>query len=340
VAGSATASNEEIPMCKRVLSWLALPIVILATLLAGSALADNVVTYYHNDVLGSPVAVTDDQGQVMWTAQYRPYGERVQSAADAQASADNSRWYAGHVFDNEFGLSYMGARYYDPKIGRFMGVDPQPFSPANVQSFGRYTYTNDNPYSYVDPDGELPILVGIVLWNGGKAAVENIVTQRVEMAVGLRSSFSYTELAQDTAIGAITGPFGSARTGARAVNIISKVAKTSEKAAAKTASLIPEEAATVQRWMSKAELQATKDSGLLRGGREGTHHVTDAANSDPLRARQRLALDKTPEVRVTMKVPKDALSEPSKVDPNFSMPGGGIERTATGNVPVQIIKVN
>lgn len=62
-------------------------------------------------------------------------------------------------------------------------------------------------------------------------------------------------------------------------------------------------AKTVQRWMLKAELETTQNTGLLRGGRDGTHYVTDAANADPLRARERLALPQTPEVRVTLEVP-------------------------------------
>ncbi|WP_368501966.1 hypothetical protein [Photobacterium sp. 1_MG-2023] len=55
--------------------------------------------------------------------------------------------------------------------------------------------------------------------------------------------------------------------------------------------------------MSRAELKATQETGLLRGGRDGTHYVTDSANSDALRARQRSALPQTPEVRVTLEVP-------------------------------------
>ncbi len=100
------------------------------------------------------------------------------------------------------------------------------------------------------------------------------------------------------------------------------------------------ETVTVQRWMSQAELKATQESGLRRGGRDGTHYVTDAANADPLRARQRLALPQTPQLRATMQVPKDALSAPSKVEPAFNMPGGGKERTATGNVPAEVTGVD
>ncbi|RYZ45533.1 MAG: hypothetical protein EOP49_25055 [Sphingobacteriales bacterium] len=95
----------------------------------------------------------------------------------------------------------------------------------------------------------------------------------------------------------------------------------------------------VYRWMSRAELKSTQETGLLRGGREGTHYVTDAANSDPLRARMRSALPQTPEVRVKIEVPGGTLSVPSRVKPDFNMPGGGMERTATGNVPVNILEV-
>lgn len=71
----------------------------------------------------------------------------------------------------------------------------------------------------------------------------------------------------------------------------------------------------------------------------GAHYVTDTANTDPLRARQRLALPQMPEVRVTLEVLKGAFSQPSRVDPAFNMPGDGMERTATGNIPVKILEV-
>jgi len=93
----------------------------------------------------------------------------------------------------------------------------------------------------------------------------------------------------------------------------------------------------VQRYMSRAELKATAKTGLLRGGRKGVHYVTDAANKTAKRARQRLSLSGTPEIRVKLEVPAGKFSLPSKVQPKFSMPGGGLERTATGNIPAKII---
>jgi RHS repeat-associated protein len=60
--------------------------------------------------------------------------------------------YTGHKFDADLGLSYMQARYYDPVIGRFYSNDPKGF--RDVHSFNRYTYANNNPYRYIDPDGQ------------------------------------------------------------------------------------------------------------------------------------------------------------------------------------------
>jgi len=54
----------------------------------------------------------------------------------------------------------MQARYYDPVIGRFYSNDPVDastfISKGNVQGFNRYAYANNNPYKYVDLDGNNP----------------------------------------------------------------------------------------------------------------------------------------------------------------------------------------
>ncbi|WP_371819945.1 RHS repeat-associated core domain-containing protein [Psychrosphaera sp. F3M07] len=54
-------------------------------------------------------------------------------------------------------LLYMQARYYDPIIGRFYSNDPVGWTASSpVHSFGRYTYVNNNPYRYTDPNGKYP----------------------------------------------------------------------------------------------------------------------------------------------------------------------------------------
>lgn len=132
--------------------------VLLCLLFAGNwqlSQAAEQVIYYHVDHLGSPIAATDEGGALLWREEYRPYGDRINSEPD---SALNKRWYTGHPHDNTTGLTYAGARFYDPVVGRFMAVDPQPFTENIVHSFNRYAYGNNSPYKFIDPDGRVPLL--------------------------------------------------------------------------------------------------------------------------------------------------------------------------------------
>ena len=107
------------------------------------------ITYYHNDALGSPIAATDEAGNLKWREEYLPYGERLLK----QDGKSNDTWFTGKQEDKATGLSYFGARWYDPVLGRFTGIDPVGFQEGNIHSFNRYAYANNNPYRFVDPDG-------------------------------------------------------------------------------------------------------------------------------------------------------------------------------------------
>lgn len=111
-----------------------------------TAAASGGVTYIHTDGLGSPVARTDAAGQVISRTRYEPYGYVASGAAP-------SIGFTGHVNDADTGLTYMQQRYYDPAVGRFLSVDPIVTEVNTGNSFNRYTYANNNPYKYVDPDG-------------------------------------------------------------------------------------------------------------------------------------------------------------------------------------------
>lgn len=130
-------------------------LVLIATLLAatGGVWAQAAtVTFFHNDMAGTPVLATNASGSAVWKENYLPYGYRQQ--ADA-ASAGNRLWYMGKPYDPATGLAYMGARYYMPLLGRFTGMDPKEVMPEQPHSFNRYAYANNNPYRYVDPDGKI-----------------------------------------------------------------------------------------------------------------------------------------------------------------------------------------
>jgi RHS repeat-associated protein len=116
----------------------------------GTAVAD-IVTYYHTDLSGSPVAGSDVNGNIVWRESYTPYGER---RLEQVSSGSNRRWFTGQPHEEFSGLTYLGARHYDPMIGRFMGVDPVGPSPSDQFGFNRYAYADNDPYGKTDPNGE------------------------------------------------------------------------------------------------------------------------------------------------------------------------------------------
>jgi RHS repeat-associated protein len=106
--------------------------------------------YLGKKLIAKDGAIPVDSGE----QHYRPFGESIEGAIDDVG-------YTGHKFDADLGLSYMQARYYDPVIGRFMSNDPVGWVANNpVYSFNRYSYTNNNPYKYVDPDGRIVVYAG------------------------------------------------------------------------------------------------------------------------------------------------------------------------------------
>ena len=126
------------------------------------------INYVHTDLLGSPI--NGKAGSTSYTENYTPWGEKL----DSPIPLAGDLGYTGHQSDVATGLTYMQARYYDPVLGRFMAVDPVPFTAENPTTFNRYTYANGNPYKFVDRDGrEAGITFKILneLANGGKPIV-------------------------------------------------------------------------------------------------------------------------------------------------------------------------
>lgn len=128
--------------------WMAAGLLALVLLGQGlPALAQTTVEYIHTDALGSPVAVTNQAGQVIERDDYEPYGAMI-GKPDYQGIG-----YTGHVQDAATGLTYMQQRYYDPQLGLFLSVDPVTAYSDPVGQFHRYRYANNNPYKFIDPDG-------------------------------------------------------------------------------------------------------------------------------------------------------------------------------------------
>ncbi|GAA1138006.1 RHS repeat-associated core domain-containing protein [Kribbella jejuensis] len=103
------------------------------------------VTDYHET---SQVAV--DAATLTATKRYaKPFGD---PRGVAPGAWPDNHGFLGKPEDKDTGLTTVGAREYDPTIGRFLSVDPV-LDIADPQQMLGYTYANDNPTSGSDPTG-------------------------------------------------------------------------------------------------------------------------------------------------------------------------------------------
>jgi len=109
------------------------------------------IFYAHPDHLGTPRAMTDASGNVVWKADYRPFGEAEVVIGDV----GNEIRFPGQYFDAESGLHYNWHRYYDPKIGRYLRPDPIGFA-GGINPFA---YVLNNPLNGFDPQGKNPVVI-------------------------------------------------------------------------------------------------------------------------------------------------------------------------------------
>jgi RHS repeat-associated protein len=107
--------------------------------------------FYHLDGLRSVTALSDTAGAVTARLHLDAWGN-FRFPTDLTASA-NRFAFTGHVFDTETGLYNAKARYFDPKLGRFLTQDSFLGQIDEPPSLHRYLYANDNPTTFIDPTG-------------------------------------------------------------------------------------------------------------------------------------------------------------------------------------------
>jgi RHS repeat-associated protein len=117
--------------------------------------ADSNYYYYLYNGHGDVTRVIDQNGNIVDSYTYDEWGNILSK----QESMPQPLKYAGEYYDDESGLYYLRARYYDPTIGRFISKEPYEGEITNPLSLNLYTYVTNNPLIYVDPSGNY--LVGL-----------------------------------------------------------------------------------------------------------------------------------------------------------------------------------
>ena len=110
-------------------------------------------SFFHLDILGSTVSLTENVGSTRQSIFYDAWGNE----RDRVGASANRFTFTGHEKDQETGLIYAKARFYDPEVGRFLSQDSLLGDVTNVPSLHRYSYAFSNPLKFVDPTGNLSV---------------------------------------------------------------------------------------------------------------------------------------------------------------------------------------
>ena len=104
------------------------------------------IFFYHPDHLGSSSYITGQDGKVSQHTEYIAFGEILFDEHNTEHTMPYL--FNGKELDQETGLYYYGARYYDPKVSIFVNVDP-----LVEKTMQPYAYANNNPVMLIDPTG-------------------------------------------------------------------------------------------------------------------------------------------------------------------------------------------
>lgn len=133
--------------------------------------SSKVITRYNYDAWGRH-EIRDENNNIVVDLDGTIYNEYVDTINEFIGYINPIR-YRGYFFDNETSLYYLNARYYDPKLGRFISPDTLSIlddTMGEINGLNLYMYCKDNPVNLCDPSGHFPLLaLGIILLAGSFA---------------------------------------------------------------------------------------------------------------------------------------------------------------------------
>ena len=109
--------------------------------------------YYLYNGHGDVTKVIDQNGNIINSYTYDEWGNILAK----QEQLAQPLKYAGEYLDDESGLYYLRARYYDPTIGRFISRDSYEGDITNPLTLNPYTYVENDPLGNIDPSGHFSI---------------------------------------------------------------------------------------------------------------------------------------------------------------------------------------
>ncbi|MGW1316921.1 RHS repeat-associated core domain-containing protein [Streptomyces sp. NPDC002426] len=124
----------------------------IAVRTAASGTSGSKLSFLAADHHGTSSIATDATTQAVTKRYSTPFGDM---RGDSTAAWPDDKAFLGKPADATTGLTHIGAREYDPKLGQFISVDPA-LSLDQHQSLNGYAYANNNPVTTSDPTGLRP----------------------------------------------------------------------------------------------------------------------------------------------------------------------------------------
>jgi RHS repeat-associated protein len=173
------------------------------------------VVWSLGDKQGSVVDLVDEHGVVLNHFVYDGFGSRT-----GVTGVDFRFGYTGRELDRETGLYYYRARYYDPKVGRFISEDPVGFGAGDTNL---YRYVNNNPTNFTDPSGMIAPLIaaGMVAMGIMNALIDVNIQLQVNKMTD-RTDMNWASVGVSFATGMIG--FGLAQKATQASSLAWKIA--------------------------------------------------------------------------------------------------------------------
>ncbi|NOL48617.1 phospholipase effector Tle1 domain-containing protein [Pelistega europaea] len=123
-----------------------MPVAFTESLLDKEGKTLSTATFFiHNDHLGLPIMVSDEQQNIRWAAYYSPTGKATQFTGDIEFNLRQP----GQYFDAETGWHDNYLRTYDPEAGHYL--EPDPLGPLAWND--PYGYVAQQPRQFIDPTG-------------------------------------------------------------------------------------------------------------------------------------------------------------------------------------------
>ena len=223
--------------------------------------------YYHQDGLGSVVALSTQTGTTAASQRFDAWGNKTASSGTVPQYG-----YTGREPDAT-GFVYYRARYYDPSMGRFTQRDPSGFGGG----INAYAYVNGNPINFNDPQGLVAQQAGEWWQESGKGYALDFAQASLQSTIDLGHTTAQVLLSPISLVNSVISPDDQ-------IGLLMSMGPIGGAAAELDRSLIAlEELATTARGVNVAEKigVASLASKGTPGGRTLTDHALQRMTNPP-----------------------------------------------------------